>query len=97
MKKLIKIVITCAFFTSSLIFGATRNAQASVDIKSTLNADENIAPLVLKHAKEIFSQKKDGLSRLVWHESHSSHVSHESHESHFSHYSGDSDTADQQS
>lgn len=87
MKKWIRTFVAATFFVSSLFMGV-KGVQASTDTTLLSNNDKKGDLLVLKHAKEMFSQKKDGLMKLAWHESHSSHYSHSSHDSHYSHYSG---------
>jgi len=87
MKKWIRTFVMAVFFVSSLFIGA-KGIQASTGTKLLSNNDKKGDLLVLKHAREMFSQKKDGSMKLAWHESHYSHSSHASHSSHYSHYSG---------
>lgn len=87
MRKIIRAVVACAFFASFLLSSVgIKAAQTNASEKSISSANKGADLLVLKHAKEIFSKKKDNSLKLAWHESHSSHSSHESH---YSHYSGD--------
>lgn len=92
MKKMVKAVIALAFFVSSLFVGV-KGIQASTNTEFSPNNNKNSELLVLKHAKELFKQSKDGTIKLAWgdnhysHSSHDSHYSHSSHDSHSSHYS----------